>query len=83
MERANEKRKWYSMKRYLTRAASTGSEVCLFSENEEDNRKYHRSMDLHALNRTTGLTKAERDELVKLLKWFKSTGEEYRSFHGK
>lgn len=83
MESANEKRKWYSMKRFLTKAASTGSEVCLFSANEEDNRKYNRSEDLHKLNRTAGLTKAERDELVKLLKWFKSTGEEYRFFHGK
>ena len=83
MERANEKRKWYSMKRYLTKAASTGSEVCLFSDMEDDNKKYNRSEDLHKLNRTTGLTKAERDELVSLLKWFKSKGEEYRFFHGK
>ena len=83
MNAMNDKRKWYAMKRYLTKATLTGSEVCLFSASEEDNRKYDRSEELHKMNRTVGLTKSEHSELVKLLKWFKSTGEEYRFFHGK
>ena len=73
-----EKRKWYSFKRFWTNDALTGEELCCFSDFEDYQKMYKRSSELKAINREKGLTKTERQEMLKLITRFKYQGWEYR-----